>query len=332
VRKNLLLLLASVLLCLLAFEGVLRVISPKSPPGTTFGKPVRRNAEGFRDRDFAVPKPEGTYRILVLGDSFTWGIGLEVEETLPKQLERLLRRERPDLEVINASIPGQNTTHELATLREKGLRYEPDMVVLAYCLNDIEFDPDVTVGAGGATPAAPHAGASPPARALLYDPTKGLRGFVYWFQLRSKLVAFLVPRVGNLLRRVGLLKSAEFSWVEKTFQGYTEENLGWRESRGALAELAQVCRERRLPLIVAIYPLLTQLHQYRGRGAHETVRSECERLGIPAVDLLGVFENRDAWELWVNFMDGHPNAKAHALATEALLPLVRASMPPGAPQ
>jgi lysophospholipase L1-like esterase len=330
VKKNLVLLFASVLLCVLVLEGVFRAISPKSPPGTTFGKAVRKNAEGFRDRDFAVPKPDGTYRILVLGDSFTWGIGLDVEETLPKQLERRLRRERPDLEVINASIPGQNTTHELATLREKGLRYEPDMVVLAYCLNDIEFDPAVTVGADGATPAVAPAGASPAARALLYDPTKGLRGFVYWFQLRSRFVAFLVPRVGNLLRRVGLLKSAEFSWVEKTFQGYTDDNLGWRESRGALAEMARECRERRLPLIVAIYPLFAQLHEYRGKGAHETIRSECERLGIPAVDLLGVFENRDAWEFWVNFMDGHPNAKAHGLATEALLPLVRASMPSAA--
>src|SRR5687767_12448379 len=78
---NLLLSAGSVVLCLLVLEAAFRFMAPTSPPGTTYGKPVRTSTEGFRDREFVVPKRPGTYRILTLGDSFTWGVGLDIHET-----------------------------------------------------------------------------------------------------------------------------------------------------------------------------------------------------------------------------------------------------------
>ena len=69
----------------------------------------------------------------------------------------------------------------------------------------------------------------------------------------------LVPRVGRVLRRLGLLDSVEVSWVEKVYQGFSEENPGWRESRRALGEMAGLCRQQGCRFVVAIYPLLVDL-------------------------------------------------------------------------
>ena len=97
------------------------------------------NALGYRDRDHAVGKPRGVYRILVLGDSIAAGLGiLDYGRTFPGMLEGLLRRRGVEAEVLNFAVTGYNTMQEVATLEERGLRYRPDLVLLAYDLNDVE--------------------------------------------------------------------------------------------------------------------------------------------------------------------------------------------------
>ncbi len=85
------------------------------------GVPVRINNLGFRDpRDYELKKPAGTFRILVFGDSVTFGHGAVYETTYPYLLEGKLEAWRPDVrwEVWNLGVPGYNTGQELAYLRE----------------------------------------------------------------------------------------------------------------------------------------------------------------------------------------------------------------------
>jgi len=94
------------------------------------------NAQGFRGtKNYATPKPAGTYRIIVLGDSVTLGHGVEDDETFAAILERNLSLTRP-MEVINMGVSGFGTAEELIQLRSVGWHYEPDLVVLAYFPND----------------------------------------------------------------------------------------------------------------------------------------------------------------------------------------------------
>ena len=99
----------------------------------------RSNNLGFRDRDHARQKEPGACRILVLGDSLTMGLYIErTEDVFTSVLERTLAERGRRAEVLNFGVSGYNTRQEVATLIEKGLEYEPDVVVLAYCLNDVE--------------------------------------------------------------------------------------------------------------------------------------------------------------------------------------------------
>ena len=104
------------------------------------GVPVRINNLGFRDsRDYALAKAAGTFRILVFGDSVTFGHGAIYETTYPYLLEGRLKAWRPDVrwEVWNLGVPGYNTSQELAYLQEVGDRYDPDLVIIGFYENDL---------------------------------------------------------------------------------------------------------------------------------------------------------------------------------------------------
>lgn len=99
------------------------------------------NSMGIRtDREFTYDKPEGVFRIVVLGDSFTFGYGVEVEQTYGVVLERIIKEQGTSVEMINLGVSGAGTAEELIMLKNCGLRFDPDLVVVGYCCNDIVND------------------------------------------------------------------------------------------------------------------------------------------------------------------------------------------------
>jgi lysophospholipase L1-like esterase len=97
---------------------------------------VLTNSQGLRDRPHDYAKPDGTFRIVVLGDSFMEAYQVELEETLPFRLQETLASR--NVEVINLGVGGYGTAQEFLALREEGLRYSPDLVVLAFfAANDV---------------------------------------------------------------------------------------------------------------------------------------------------------------------------------------------------
>lgn len=94
------------------------------------------NSQGFRGtKEYSLKKPLNVYRIIVLGDSLTLGYGVEDEETFSAVLEKRLSSAKPS-EAINMGVSGFGTAEELIQLREVGLDYNPDLVILAYFTND----------------------------------------------------------------------------------------------------------------------------------------------------------------------------------------------------
>ena len=104
------------------------------------GVPVKINALGFRDdRDYGIEKPAGGFRILVLGDSVTFGHGTRSDTTYPYLLEQRLREWKPEIawQVWNLGVPGYATSQELAYLERIGARYDPDLVIVGFYQNDL---------------------------------------------------------------------------------------------------------------------------------------------------------------------------------------------------
>jgi lysophospholipase L1-like esterase len=92
---------------------------------------VRINRKGLRDREHAYERSGDDKRILVLGDSFAWGFGVEQTERFSEYLEAFM-----GAEVINAGVSGYSTDQELLWFRSEGLRYQPDLVIVLMSGND----------------------------------------------------------------------------------------------------------------------------------------------------------------------------------------------------
>lgn len=114
-------------------------------PGTTYTHrsadgewEFRINRQGMRaDRDYAYDKPPGVRRILSLGDSYTIGYEVEVEQTFSSVLERELRSAGVDAVVMNAGVSGYSTAEAALYLERELLSYDPDLVVLSFYGNDL---------------------------------------------------------------------------------------------------------------------------------------------------------------------------------------------------
>jgi lysophospholipase L1-like esterase len=102
-----------------------------------YGVLVETNALGLRDRPHAVEKAPGTFRIVVLGDSFIEAYQVPLEQSLPYRLEERLAGR--GVEVLNLGVGGYGTAQQLLALAEDGVRYRPDLVVLGFFLgNDLQ--------------------------------------------------------------------------------------------------------------------------------------------------------------------------------------------------
>jgi lysophospholipase L1-like esterase len=97
------------------------------------------NKQGFRNyRDFEYNKPEGTIRIISLGDSNTQGYEVRQDYTFSAIIEKYLDNQGYDVEVMNAGVSGFSTAEELLFLENEGIKYKPDFVVLGFFANDFE--------------------------------------------------------------------------------------------------------------------------------------------------------------------------------------------------
>lgn len=123
----------------------LSALSRRLPPDNlvdgvfyTWGHVVANNSLGFREREIITPKPHGTYRIMVLGDSMTWGVGVPVSDRYSNLLENLLNQNGPSprFEVLNFATQAANTTDELSTLKKYIAQVDPDQIVIGSNFDD----------------------------------------------------------------------------------------------------------------------------------------------------------------------------------------------------
>ena len=310
--------LAALCVCTLLLEGYLRVFKPSRnlTPGTfisdvnrryklrphftgkTFGQPYAINSMGFRDHDYdLLVKGENVERVLCVGDSFTFGVGLDLEDTYPKQLERLLQREFPGkrLEVVNCGVPSYNTVRECEFIVHEALIYKPDLIVLSYVFNDSEYTVSFT---------SSH-------NKFINALKDGMQRFrVYDFVIEKlHLINFLLK---------GLTLPDPQYRVQSLKHSFSDEYIGWQKNKEAFGLLSIWSKKNNIPIVYLIFPKLELLDKdYPYLFFHEKVKQALQ--GEPYIlDMYPVFKGKRAEELWVNPFDGHPNKEANTLMVNAL--------------
>ena len=234
----------------------------------THDRPVRINSLGLRNGEIAPEPPPRTLRVLALGDSQTFGNGLDLSETWPKQLERMLEHLGGSRwEVINAGLPGTDTWQHEILLGRLLDAIHPHVVVLALYVNDVVPRPDHNVGPSELTN------------------TRSKR-LVYLLK-RSSVVTWIYSRLllASHARRVRRGTSTEDIVIAGGNDNLVER--GWRQVEHSLAAMKELCGARKAMLFVAILPRRDQVTgQNRGRAYNDRARAIAEANGIEALDLL----------------------------------------------
>ena len=253
--------------------------------------PYRTNAHGLRDRD-RPPKAPGSTRVLVIGDSYTWGYAVAEEEAYPQVAEQLLRaRGRADVEVVNGGIPDYNSRQERQLLEQLMPVYIPDHVFLAYVVNDAE-----------------------PSTAMPNNPEETYRHSRSWFLTEA------AERLNRKVFRRRLLPSAKDNVGSSYLDGFEEGSVKWRDSREAIRQMRDLCAAAGIRFTVLILPDVTQQldDRYAWRTINDAVARWGTELNIPVFDLLTLFRGENQQTLQVPW-DGHPNAEAHRRMAEFLV-------------
>lgn len=100
--------------------------------------PISINSQGQRDNEYQLQKAEKTYRIAIIGDSYTEGLQVPLDATAAKKLEAKLSQDAPNYEVINFSVSGFGIDQKYLYTKYKILNYKPDMIILFFSANDLD--------------------------------------------------------------------------------------------------------------------------------------------------------------------------------------------------
>lgn len=263
---------------------------------TPFGVPFEYSEELCRGHE-VLPKDPARLRVVVIGDSFTEGQGVREEDTFAVQLHT-------EAEVVNCGRRGYDFP-ALGAWFDRQLALEPDVVVYAMVLNDVQQS------------AAFHA-----QQRYLDDWILDRRRMVTEGDgappaSQSWLWALAADRIEGV--RVA---HATTRWYQAMVGA---PNLaGWNATLAHVQRMHEAMQARGGAFLVVLWPLLVDLDgDYPFAATHRTIARALAARGIAFFDALPDFRGRDPRTLWVHATDRHPNERAHAIFARAIEPRVR---------
>jgi lysophospholipase L1-like esterase len=257
------------------------------------------NGKGYVDYDY--PQEKSGKRIVVIGDSVASGLGVPFGKSFAKLLEKKLNKDSLTLyEVIVLAVPGYSTSQEIDILQHEAFLYDPDLILIAYHLND---------------PAHP-----------LYHNAGGQVGI--HFRKPTSYALFYLKRL--LFRAKSNFRSLQLGCPKKPWCLFL--HCVYRtEVEESFREITTITNRHATPVVFAFLPLLLEPDQAEGRDALYADLVELARKnGAGAINLMDPFQPyagdintvrlpNDPW---------HPNAAGHEIIAEALLDYLRGNISP----
>ncbi|HWB82443.1 MAG TPA: SGNH/GDSL hydrolase family protein [Nannocystaceae bacterium] len=235
---------------------------------------------GFHDTEFPLEKPSGEFRALMLGDSVTMGFGVTYKETFSAHLEELLDASDAKFsshQVINTGVHGYSTFQEKRVL-ERTLVFEPDVVFVGFCLNDVT-EPFVVDEEYGGTGLDYHGVSQTP------NPIVG------WLMNETglgRLLQTLAARGKTLQaeKRLEVYNARAMAATSKTDPKMQE---AWRIVLKQMGELYDVAKKNDVPVVLVIFPYTFQLADESLRAPQEILTAHAAEHGVPVIDTTNDF-------------------------------------------
>ena len=314
------------------------------------------NQYGFNDKDYPLRREPGTFRILVLGDSFGWSGNRDGNYTALLEDRLNGAPNKTKVEVINASVPMTHTGEQLSMLKKYGLQFEPDLVVLGFFTGNDFIDAD------------------PNRKRIVVNDTyvdidkrHAISLFGYPIIRRTRLLLFLQQkytvfreqlrnRPADPAAAVGTFSEETFLSIEKSRMEFCNLKTPQRYAPNiefifqSLREMRDILKARGIPLLVAIFPDEFQVedqlssavinkfnldrNDYDLELMQKDLRAFLESENIPYVDMLERFREAGKRESLYLLRDTHWNSAGNHLAAaileERLTPVMQVRLKTGA--
>jgi len=242
---------------------------------------VSINSDGLRDKEYPVAR-NGQYRMIFLGDSLTFGWGVGQDDTFDNVLEVEFTKRQPT-EILNFGAGNYNTEQEVNLFLEKGLKYNPDKVVVFYFINDAEPTPKKS----------------------------------RWsFLENSQLISFYWSRfhvVKNRFFPAG-------SYKQYYSRLYADDQPGLVGVKNSFLLLKETCKRHKIALQVVLLPELHNVVNYPFSEEYGKIETFLKQNQISYMNVLPAFKDySDPVQLWVSLDDAHPNKLAHSIIAKEVL-------------
>jgi lysophospholipase L1-like esterase len=263
------------------------------------GIEIKINGFGFRDKNYNLNKGDKK-RVIFIGDSLTYGWSINLHETYHKQLEELLHSKNYDADVMGMGIVGYNTVQEYYLIKEKVLKFNPDIIVLQICSNDFRRTLGIKKEQKGEN----------------YSLIPYRDAAIPYVLARSSITHFLM-RSSHLYKFINLKLEL---LIKKWNKNYTVKEyflMGEEKSFRYLKKIKKILDGEGIKFCAVIFPNRKTRETYRHASLHKRIGNLLTNLQVPYIDLYREFNITGPADIWAD--KSHPNGKGNRIAAETLL-------------
>ncbi|MGD2085916.1 MAG: SGNH/GDSL hydrolase family protein [Candidatus Aminicenantes bacterium] len=263
------------------------------------GVEIKINAFGFRDKNYHLNKGDKK-RIIFIGDSLTYGWSINLHETYHKQLEEMLHAKDYNTDVMGMGIVGYNTVQEYHLIKEKGVKFNPDIIVLQMCCNDFRRTLGIKKEKKG--------------KNYCLIPYRDVA--IPYVLAKSSFTRFLM-RCSHLYKFINLKLE---QLIKKWNKNYTVKEyflMGEEKSFRYLKKIKKFLDEEGIKFCAVIFPNRKTREKYSYASLHKRIGNVLTNMHVPYIDLYREFNITGPGDIWAD--KSHPNGKGNRIAADTLL-------------
>jgi len=273
---------------------------------------IRFNSEGFRDAEFTVKKMKNSLRVVCLGDSMTAGVALPLDALYLNVLEQMFDATEQKVEFQNMAVGGYNTAQQWLVYEHKAKKYNPDLIMVQFLMNDLTYSYPVYQGESSIGKL----------KAFLGD---HLRLYNFLSFLKRGIKANQTTELINIDPQTAPISLEFFNAIFDPTAPYFNQ---WTSQIKKFGEL----NRSGTPTLFVIFPWpiyegMDEGKAYPYYSIHNQVKDALRKEGLNYVDVTPELMSRgNIRQFWVSSDDFHLNAEAHRIIAEVLFRELRSSL------